>query len=132
MKYPVFCSSARINIGRIAALLAYCYHLCRTYISNHLASSYGLLSFLAMVSGWLFQFLIKAKFYEWLAKQGGWVSARGWVFAGGRGGGGWWIVSVGRMETFVAAEAYSTCTCSVGRYCILPCSIIVITIITVI
>ena len=75
--------AARINIGRIAALLAYCYHLCKTYISTHFTSSYGLLSFLAMVSGWLFQFLIKAKFYEWLQKQGGWgqlvaLSTSGW------------------------------------------------------
>ena len=60
-------------MGRIAALLAYCYHLCRTYIHKNL-TGYGLASFLSVVAGWLIRFLLKAKFYEWLQKQGGWVS----------------------------------------------------------
>ena len=71
--YPLYIPTARINVGRIAALLAYCYHLVRTYIGQHVSST-SVVSFLAMVSGWLFQFLIKAKFYEWLRNQGGWVS----------------------------------------------------------
>ena len=68
LQYP-----AQINIGRIAALLGYCYSLCMTYISKNMAAG-SLLSFIAMVAGWLFKFLIKAKFYEWLERQGGWVS----------------------------------------------------------
>lgn len=32
------------------------------------------MGFVMMVAGWLFKFLLKAKFYEWLDKQGGWVS----------------------------------------------------------
>lgn len=66
-------STATINVGRIAALLAYCYHLCKKYIQQNYAAG-GLISFLMMVGGWLFKFLLKAKFYEWLEKQGGWVS----------------------------------------------------------
>jgi len=69
----VFLAAARINVGRIAALLAYCYRLCKTYIEKHLSVG-GLMGFVMMVAGWLFRFLLKAKFYEWLDKQGGWVS----------------------------------------------------------
>jgi len=68
-----FPCTARINVGRIAALLGYCYHLVRTYISQNMAAG-SLLSFLAMVATWLFKFLLRAKFYDWLEKQGGWVS----------------------------------------------------------
>lgn len=63
---------AKINLGRIAALMAYCYHLCKTYISQRVASSSLLISFVGLVAGWLFKFLIQAKFYEWLRNQGGW------------------------------------------------------------
>ena len=31
-------------------------------------------TFLGIVTTWLFRFLIKAKFYEWLESMGGWVS----------------------------------------------------------
>ena len=65
-------SPAQINLGRIAALLGYCYNLCKTYISQNMAAG-SLVSFIAMVATWLFKFLIKAKFYDWLEKQGGWV-----------------------------------------------------------
>ena len=68
-----FFITARINVGRIAALLAYCYRLCKAYIQSHLPVG-GLMGFVMMVAGWLFKFLLKAKFYEWLDKQGGWVS----------------------------------------------------------
>ncbi len=65
-------SPAQINLGRIAALLGYCYNLCKTFISQNVAAG-SLVSFIAMVATWLFKFLIKAKFYDWLEKQGGWV-----------------------------------------------------------
>ena len=64
---------ANINLGRIAALLAYCYRLCRTYVNTYLGSS-GLLTFMGMIAGWLFRVFLRARFYEWLDKQGGWVS----------------------------------------------------------
>lgn len=63
---------ATINLGRIAALMAYCYQLCKTYIIRKMANSSLIVSFMGLVSGWLFKFLIKAKFYEWLQNQGGW------------------------------------------------------------
>lgn len=68
-----FILSAKINIGRVAVVLGYCYHLCKNYINQYL-NSYGLLGFLGMISGFLIKFFIQAKFYEWLNKQGGWVS----------------------------------------------------------
>ena len=66
-------SLARISIGRIASLLNYCYHLVRTYITQNVPHT-SLIAFLGMVGMWLFKFLVKAKFYEWLDRQGGWVS----------------------------------------------------------
>lgn len=69
-----FPPAATINLGRIAALMAYCYQLCKTYIIRKMANSSLIVSFMGLVSGWLFKFLIKAKFYEWLQNQGGWVS----------------------------------------------------------
>ncbi len=74
-----------INLGRIAALMAYCYRLCKTYITREMASSSLIVSFMGLVSGWLFKFFIKARFYEWLRNQGGWVRDD---VCGGRGGGG--------------------------------------------
>ena len=64
--------SATINLGRIAALLAYCYRLCRTYIDTYFGSK-SLLTFMAMIAGWLFKVFLRARVYEWLEKQGGWV-----------------------------------------------------------
>lgn len=66
-------SLAKINLGRIAALMSYCYHLCKEYITKNLISGTLIASFLGQVAGWLFQFLLKAKFYEWLNSHGGWV-----------------------------------------------------------
>lgn len=63
-----------INLGRIAALMAYCYQLCKTYIIKKVATGGLIITFMGMVSGWLFKFLLKARFYEWLQSQGGWVS----------------------------------------------------------
>lgn len=60
-------------MGRIAALMAYCYNLCKTYIMK-MTTGRLIVSFMGLVSGWLFKFLLKAKFYEWLQSQGGWVS----------------------------------------------------------
>ena len=64
---------AKVNVGRIAAVLGYCYHLCRSYVQKYF-DSYGLLSLLGMLAGFLVKFFLKAKFYEWLDRQGGWVS----------------------------------------------------------
>lgn len=69
----IFNSLAKFNIGRIAAVLGYCYHLCKKYISQYF-NSYGLLSFLGVIAGFLIQFFIKQKFYDWLKGIGGWVS----------------------------------------------------------
>ena len=66
---------ATINLGRIAALLAYCYRLCRTYINTYFGSG-SLLTFMAMIAGWLFKVFLKARVYEWLEKQGGWVRSK--------------------------------------------------------
>ncbi len=66
--------AAKINVGRISALLAYCYHLIKTFILEKMASSGLIFSFMCLVAGWLFKVFIKAKFYEWLRSQGGWVS----------------------------------------------------------
>jgi hypothetical protein len=78
----LFLPVAVINLGRIAALMAYCYQLCKTYIRRKMASTGLIVSFMGLVSGWLFKFFLKAKFYEWLQNQGGWVSCvmgGGWV-----------------------------------------------------
>ena len=72
--YMLFFFPAQITLGRIAALLAYCYQLCKTYIIQKMAPSTLIISFMGMVAGWLFQFFLKVKFYEWLHSQGGWVS----------------------------------------------------------
>lgn len=63
---------AMINLGRIAALMAYCYQLCKTYIMREMASTSLIVNFMGLVAGWLFKFLLKAKFYDWLRSQGGW------------------------------------------------------------
>lgn len=65
-----------ISIGRIAALMAYCYRLCKTFIRRKVDTGGLISSFMGLVSGWLFKFLVKARFYEWLHSQGGWVSVR--------------------------------------------------------
>ena len=65
--------TAIINLGRIAAVLGYCYRLCKTYIQQHLNSA-DLVAFLGVIAGFLVRFLFEAKFYEWLSRQGGWVS----------------------------------------------------------
>ena len=64
--------TANINLGRIAALLAYCYRLCRTYVDTYLGSK-SLLTFLGMIAGWLFKVFLRTRVYDWLDKQGGWV-----------------------------------------------------------
>ena len=61
----------KINLGRIAALLGYCYHLCRKFVQQK-AGAFTLVSFLGMVGTWLVKFLIQARFYEWLKQKGGW------------------------------------------------------------
>jgi hypothetical protein len=61
----------KINVGRIAAVLGYCYHLCKKYVSQCL-NSYKLLGFLATLSGFLIRFFIQSKFYDWLNRNGGW------------------------------------------------------------
>lgn len=63
---------ATINAGRVAAILGYCYYLCKKYLAEYL-SSYGLLGFLGVLATFLVKFLIKAKFYDWLQRMGGWV-----------------------------------------------------------
>ena len=63
-----------INLGRIAVLMAYCYQLCKTYILKKVATGSLIVTFMGLVAGWLFKFLLKARFYEWLQSQGGWVS----------------------------------------------------------
>ena len=68
----LFITLAKLNIGRIAAVLGYCYHLCKNYISKYFSSS-GLLSFLAVLAGFLVKFFLKAKFYDLLKRVGGWV-----------------------------------------------------------
>ena len=70
--FPLSLPIATINLGRIAALLAYCYRLCRTYIDTYFGSK-SLLTFMAMIAGWLFKVFLRARVYEWLEKQGGWV-----------------------------------------------------------
>lgn len=60
-------------MGRIAALLGYCYHLCRKFLQQK-AGAFTLVSFLGMVGTWLVKFLIQARFYDWLKQKGGWVS----------------------------------------------------------
>jgi hypothetical protein len=62
---------ANITIGRLGALLAYAYHLCKHYIKTN-ARVNLVVTFLGVVTTWLFRFLIKAKFYEWLESMGGW------------------------------------------------------------
>lgn len=79
----------KVNVGRIAAVLGYCYHLCRSYVQKYL-NSYGLLSLLGMLAGFLVKFFLKAKFYEWLNRQGGWgqlleMTAGGWLNSLGMG-----------------------------------------------
>ncbi len=61
------------TLGHIAAVLGYCYHLCKHHIQKYLGS-YQLLSLLGMLAGFLVQFFIKAKVYDWIASRGGWVS----------------------------------------------------------
>ena len=60
-----------ISLGRIAAVLGYCYHLCKTYIQEHLNSA-DLLTFLGVIAGFLVRFFFQARFYDWLGRQGGW------------------------------------------------------------
>jgi hypothetical protein len=62
---------AKITVGRLGALLAYAYHLCRHYIKVN-AKVNLVVTFLGIITTWLFRFLIKAKFYEWLESMGGW------------------------------------------------------------
>ena len=64
--------TVNINIGRIAALLAYCYRLCQTYVNKYFGSK-SLITFMGMIAGWLFKVFLRARFYDWLEKQGGWV-----------------------------------------------------------
>nr|CAJ12144.1 BAK-2 protein [Lubomirskia baikalensis] len=45
----------KINLGRIAALLGYCYHLCRKFVQQK-AGAFTLVSFLGMVGTWLVKF----------------------------------------------------------------------------
>jgi hypothetical protein len=62
---------ANITVGRLGALLAYAYHLCKHYIKTN-AKVNLVVTFLGIITTWLFRFLIKAKFYEWLQSMGGW------------------------------------------------------------
>lgn len=82
--YPAFAHShsciihlssyaAKINVGRVAVLMAYCYRLVKTFVTEKVAGNNILFSFMCMVAGWLFKVFIRAKFYEWLRAQGGWV-----------------------------------------------------------
>ena len=64
---------AKINVGRIAAVLGFCYHLCKAYVTQYM-SSYGLVTILTTLAGFLIRVFIKAKFYDWLSKNGGWVN----------------------------------------------------------
>ena len=73
MPFISFYSPANITVGRLGALLAYAYHLCKHYIKMN-AKVNLVVTFLGIITTWLFKFLIKAKFYEWLESMGGWVS----------------------------------------------------------
>ena len=60
-------------MGRICALLAYCYRLCQHYImQDHLPTS-TLLALLGSMGGWLVAFFTDVGFYAWLQEQGGWA-----------------------------------------------------------
>lgn len=54
--------------------MAYCYHLVKTFVTEKVATGGIIFSFMCLVAGWLFKAFIKAKFYDWLRNQGGWVS----------------------------------------------------------
>ena len=69
-------------MGRICALLAYCYRLCRHYIVQESLPASTLLVLLASMGGCLVAFFTEVGFYAWLQEQGGWVS---WVRRGPRG-----------------------------------------------
>jgi hypothetical protein len=53
--------------------MAYCYHLVKAFVTQKMGSSSIVFSFMCLVAGWLFKAFIRAKFYEWLRNQGGWV-----------------------------------------------------------
>eukprot|EP00731_Ephydatia_muelleri_P020657 Em0013g384a len=66
-------SIAKITMGRICALLAYCYRLCRHYIVQESLPASTLLVLLGSMGGCLVAFFTEVGFYAWLQEQGGWA-----------------------------------------------------------
>ena len=62
-----------INIGSIAAIFAYCYTVCKSLV-KHVLESHKMAGFLVSLASYLIASLVRAKFYDWLSGQGGWVS----------------------------------------------------------
>ncbi len=50
--------AAKITIGRIVVLMAYCYSLVKTFVTE---KGGVVFSFICLVAGWLFKAFIKAK-----------------------------------------------------------------------
>ena len=68
----VIAVAQNINIGSIAAIFAYCYTVCKSLVKRVL-ESHKMAGFLISLGSYLIASLVRAKFYDWLSSQGGWV-----------------------------------------------------------
>ena len=72
----IFCClsmAQNISVGSIAAIFAYCYTVCKSLV-RCVMESHKVASFLISLGSYLIALLVRAKFYDWLSSQGGWVS----------------------------------------------------------
>ena len=71
--YNDIISLVRVTWRRIAALLGFCYSLCRNFLftTNNVRS---LKAFFNAVVGYLTRFLSEGQLLNWIRSQGGWVS----------------------------------------------------------
>ena len=83
LSVPSLSPARRINLGRIAGVFAYCYYLCKSFILRYALK--GIFGFLSMLLGYLAQFLVRAGFYDWLGRVGGWVSKNNHSYKGSTG-----------------------------------------------
>jgi hypothetical protein len=67
------CNFIDVTIGRIAALLLYCYRLIKKLITSNIEVIVGV-GVIAGVAFILYQVFVKIDFFKWIAKKGGMVS----------------------------------------------------------
>ena len=74
LSVPSLPAARSINLGRIAGVFTYCYYICKIFIQRHALE--GVIGFLGVLLGYLVRFLVRARFYDWLSRIGGWVGTK--------------------------------------------------------